>query len=539
MAAGALVVATGPSALAHAPFARPLLMSLGGCPMAGARMTPAVSREGASDGARRRPERAAGAVAAGARVHARLDHAPGGAERGRGASTSTATTRGPGLMKCTDVRARGPRAARDAGHARRALPRVRPHDRLVNMTTFRTHLAPAVAATEAQAIVASLAAKLGSARRGARATSGSSLGAAPGRQHLDGTLPLRRLRRRRHGDERAVVRARPSASTTCPRAIDANVDVRAGRTRRRYAGARLLSTSPPKLAVVMVGLPARGKTFIARKIARYLSWLGYRTQMFNVGSYRRARLGSHQRHSFFDPRNEAGQTRAPRGRARRPRRHARVPRRGGRHRHLRRDQQHARAARARPARAASPRGLEVVFVESTCDRPGHRRVEHPRDQGPLARLRGRARRGGRARLPPSHRALRERLRRGRRGRRPLRQDHRRGPQDGAPPHPGVPARAGRPLPAQPARAAAQRVAHAPRRERVQRARAHRRRRAAQRRRPRLRRPALERHPRSRRPRRRRVDEHVAPHHRHRRAPRPALSRPGARSTRSTPASATA
>ena len=61
----------------------------------------------------------------------------------------------------------------------------------------------------------------------------------------------------------------------------------------------------PKLAFVMVGLPARGKTFIARKIARYLSWLGHKTQVYNVGSYRRALLGRH-RHSFFDPRNEAG-----------------------------------------------------------------------------------------------------------------------------------------------------------------------------------------------------------------------------------------
>jgi broad specificity phosphatase PhoE/predicted kinase len=62
-----------------------------------------------------------------------------------------------------------------------------------------------------------------------------------------------------------------------------------------------------KLAFVMVGLPARGKTFIARKIARYLSWLGNRVQVYNVGSYRRALLGRH-RHSFFDPRNEAGQS---------------------------------------------------------------------------------------------------------------------------------------------------------------------------------------------------------------------------------------
>jgi broad specificity phosphatase PhoE/predicted kinase len=67
------------------------------------------------------------------------------------------------------------------------------------------------------------------------------------------------------------------------------------------------AVTQPKIAFVMVGLPARGKTFIARKIARYLSWLGNRTRVFNVGSYRRERLGSHQHHSFFDPRNDAGQ----------------------------------------------------------------------------------------------------------------------------------------------------------------------------------------------------------------------------------------
>ena len=67
------------------------------------------------------------------------------------------------------------------------------------------------------------------------------------------------------------------------------------------------SSQSPGLAFVMVGLPARGKTFIARKIARYLSWLGHRTQVFNVGSYRRERHGSRQHHSFFDPRNDAGQ----------------------------------------------------------------------------------------------------------------------------------------------------------------------------------------------------------------------------------------
>ncbi len=56
----------------------------------------------------------------------------------------------------------------------------------------------------------------------------------------------------------------------------------------------------------MVGLPARGKTYIARKVARFLSWLGYRTRVFNIGDYRRARLGSQHRHDFFDPGNVEG-----------------------------------------------------------------------------------------------------------------------------------------------------------------------------------------------------------------------------------------
>ncbi len=61
----------------------------------------------------------------------------------------------------------------------------------------------------------------------------------------------------------------------------------------------------------MVGLPARGKTHIARRLARYLSWLGFSTRVFNVGNYRRARLGSQKDQSFFDPDNaEASAARA-------------------------------------------------------------------------------------------------------------------------------------------------------------------------------------------------------------------------------------
>jgi broad specificity phosphatase PhoE/predicted kinase len=60
-----------------------------------------------------------------------------------------------------------------------------------------------------------------------------------------------------------------------------------------------------KLALVMVGLPARGKTYVARKLQRYLSWLGYRTLWVNVGDYRRARAGAKQPAGYFAPDNAA------------------------------------------------------------------------------------------------------------------------------------------------------------------------------------------------------------------------------------------
>ncbi|XP_046859970.1 6-phosphofructo-2-kinase/fructose-2,6-bisphosphatase-like [Xenia sp. Carnegie-2017] len=51
--------------------------------------------------------------------------------------------------------------------------------------------------------------------------------------------------------------------------------------------------------IVLVGLPARGKTYVAKKLGRYLNWIGIKTKVFNVGEYRRNAVGADRKHDFF------------------------------------------------------------------------------------------------------------------------------------------------------------------------------------------------------------------------------------------------
>jgi 6-phosphofructo-2-kinase/fructose-2,6-biphosphatase 4 len=46
-----------------------------------------------------------------------------------------------------------------------------------------------------------------------------------------------------------------------------------------------------KILIVLVGLPARGKTHISRALERYLRWNGVTTEVFSLGDYRRKTLG--------------------------------------------------------------------------------------------------------------------------------------------------------------------------------------------------------------------------------------------------------
>ncbi|GFT78854.1 hypothetical protein NPIL_532082 [Nephila pilipes] len=57
--------------------------------------------------------------------------------------------------------------------------------------------------------------------------------------------------------------------------------------------------------IAMVGLPARGKTYIAKKLTHYLNWIGIKTKVFNVGEYRRLATEAYKSHDFFRPDNAA------------------------------------------------------------------------------------------------------------------------------------------------------------------------------------------------------------------------------------------
>ncbi|KAI0241275.1 hypothetical protein L0F63_006292, partial [Massospora cicadina] len=58
------------------------------------------------------------------------------------------------------------------------------------------------------------------------------------------------------------------------------------------------------IALITVGLPARGKTHICRSLRRYLNWVGVKTEVFHVGDYRRKLVGP-EPNDFFDPANKA------------------------------------------------------------------------------------------------------------------------------------------------------------------------------------------------------------------------------------------
>uniref|UniRef100_A0A8C7TCB1 6-phosphofructo-2-kinase/fructose-2,6-bisphosphatase 2 n=1 Tax=Oncorhynchus mykiss TaxID=8022 RepID=A0A8C7TCB1_ONCMY len=63
------------------------------------------------------------------------------------------------------------------------------------------------------------------------------------------------------------------------------------------AWASYMTNSPT--VIVMIGLPARGKTYMSKKLTRYLNWIGVPTKVFNLGVYRREAVKAYKSYDFF------------------------------------------------------------------------------------------------------------------------------------------------------------------------------------------------------------------------------------------------
>ncbi|KAJ1442699.1 6-phosphofructo-2-kinase-domain-containing protein, partial [Ochromonadaceae sp. CCMP2298] len=61
------------------------------------------------------------------------------------------------------------------------------------------------------------------------------------------------------------------------------------------------------LVIAMVGLPARGKSYIVKMTIRYLKWIGFECKVFNVGAYRRKHGMAAADSNFFDGNNMEAQ----------------------------------------------------------------------------------------------------------------------------------------------------------------------------------------------------------------------------------------
>jgi len=58
-------------------------------------------------------------------------------------------------------------------------------------------------------------------------------------------------------------------------------------TLRKLEKRNKLTRNSKRLVIALVGLPARGKSFVSRKLETFLNWSGVKCRIFNVGKYRR------------------------------------------------------------------------------------------------------------------------------------------------------------------------------------------------------------------------------------------------------------
>ncbi|KAI9679192.1 MAG: hypothetical protein M1817_005211 [Caeruleum heppii] len=98
----------------------------------------------------------------------------------------------------------------------------------------------------------------------------------------------------------------PNTAPSSPRIRPTTLDI-PGLTKSKASPDGRISSRDigSKLVIVMVGLPARGKSYITKKTARYLNWLQHDTKIFNVGERRRVAAGAPTRLSSFGENQES------------------------------------------------------------------------------------------------------------------------------------------------------------------------------------------------------------------------------------------
>ncbi|RMZ98015.1 6-phosphofructo-2-kinase fructose-2-6-bisphosphatase-like isoform X1, partial [Brachionus plicatilis] len=100
---------------------------------------------------------------------------------------------------------------------------------------------------------------------------------------------------------KTALRQARSSNNKSSNGLDRSVSDILGRTFITACRDKLVRTPT---VICMVGLPARGKTYISRKLARYLTWIGVKTKVFNVGEYRREAFHEYASKEFFNPENK-------------------------------------------------------------------------------------------------------------------------------------------------------------------------------------------------------------------------------------------
>ncbi|KAM3911961.1 6-phosphofructo-2-kinase/fructose-2,6-bisphosphatase 1 isoform 2-T2 [Leptodactylus fuscus] len=147
-----------------------------------------------------------------------------------------------------------------------------------------------------------------------------------------------------------------------------------GKNRTQEEKASRIPASIPQFTnsptmIIMVGLPARGKTYISKKLTRYLNWIGTPTKVFNVGQYRREAVQTYKNYEFFRSDNQE---------AMKIRKQCALNALRDVNTYLTREEGHVavfdatnttRERRAMILQFAKERGFKVFFIESICDDP--------------------------------------------------------------------------------------------------------------------------------------------------------------------------